>query len=903
MAQITTKAFGSSRMTTRPRMKTLAACVGAALAQWGAGAALADSAVGVDTALGNALNPPGRSAVPRPIASDGYDTVRRSPTGQLYGVPLDVPAERSKTESGWDYSGGIEVGVLGGDAGNKSALFRQYKDLKNGPYLNYFEVEADKPDSAMFMQTFGGGAGRDDQFYGLQVGRYNDWKLRAFYNETPHTFTSTYKSIWNGVGSDNLTLQPGLTAGNTTLPTIAATVAATGDSALSIVRKKGGVRLDYTFSDTTRLFTSYSNEKRVGARPFGMVAGPGGGGTSAWAMEIPESVDYNTHDFLAGMRYGDGLNHLNLQISASLFRNNVGTQTIAVPFANAAVPATGLAANAYTAGRFDLVPSNDAYNAKAEYSRNLPDFYAGRFNTVLAFGTSRQNDQLIPDSLNGVGLFSAGPPAAGTGFANIAYAGGVANWNSTASLSKQTAGARIDTRLLDVGLTLNPTDDLNLKADLRRYENINKTEYLACNPNATYLDTSVGGAVTPGGITAWGCTGVWGRGLTNDGGGASVFLGASPVVAQGANMPIRNIPYDYKQTNVVLEADYHLSGSAALNAAYEREYFTYTARERTKTWEDKIKLGYVNRGLETGTLRLSYEHDDRRGDVYNPSPYNITYKSGYLIANSGGTITVAAAGLGAILVATGTRRFDLADRRQDIINARYNYILGDDFDVGVAAQHRKVGYPSTDSMGGLDRQEQNSVSLDFNYQPATGTTAYAYYSYQQGKMHQGSAASKLNTAASQDAVPATAWNVSYKDVNDVIGAGMVTDVGPTKFGLDYTYNVGTTTISYGYAAGAVPAGSFLAAQTAADWANAGSGFPTLKMSQQILDATLLVPVDKRTSVRLLYRHESGKISDWHYFNGAGMVGPTAANVPTLLLDAGPQNYHTNFVGAYLQYKL
>ena len=916
-------------MNAHPRMKTLAACVGIALAQW-SGSAVADSAVGVDNALGNALNPPGRTAVPRPVASDGFDTVRHSPTGQLYGVPLDVSGEKSKTEGGWEYSGGIEAGFLTGDASNKSAGFRQYKDLKNGGYLNYFDLEANKPDTASFIQAFGGGAGRNDQFYGLQFGRYNDWKVRAFYTETPHTFTSTYKSIWSGVGTGNLTLNPPLTAGGggvTTAVSVtntAAAVAATNDSTLSIVRKKGGVKLDLTLSDATKLYASYSNEKREGARPFGMVAGVGGGGTSAWAMEIPESIDYTTHDFLAGMRYVDGLNALNLSFSASLFRNNIDTQTIQVPFANPTTVATnannvtsgtGLTLGQYSAGRFDLVPSNDAYNAKAEYARSLPDFYKGRFTAVVALGSSRQNDNLIPDSLNNFGQTAGN-------FSNITYLtpGALPNWNSTSSLSKQSAGARIDTRLFDLGLAVEPTSDLHLKGDIRRYETKNKTEYLACNPNARYNDVNAAVAGNqPGQISAWGCTGVWGRGLINDGAGASVFGGNSTgnagqaisMALQGANMPVRNIPFDYKQTNYTLATDYHLTNTSSLNANLEREQFNYTARERTKTWEDKFKIGFVNRGLETGTLRLSAEYDERRGDTYNPNPYNLTYKSGYLIANSGGTITVAAAGLGAILVATGTRRYDLADRRQNIFNARYNYALGADFDAGVSAQVKSVSYPTTDTMGGLnDRQALNSINFDVNYQPATGTTAYAYYSRQEGRLHQGSAAGKDNTALSQAAQPATAWNATFKDLNDVIGAGFVTDIGRTKLGLDYTFSVGKTISTYGFVPGLVPAGSFLATQNAlVDSANAGTGFPDMKTIQHVFDATLLVPYDKRTSFRFLYHHESGRIKDWHYFNGPGLVNavnPVQAlgtAVPTLLLDGGPQNYHVNAFGVYFLYKM
>jgi hypothetical protein len=196
MAQHKTQACGGHDMMTRPRLKYIAYCVGIALTQWVATPALADSAVGVDTALGNTMNPPGRSAVPRPLDAEAFDAVRRSPTGQLYGVPYDLNEEVNKTAGGWEYTGGIDIGVIGGDGDKRSVLARKYTDLKNGVYLNYFEVEADKKDSAMYVQGFGGGTGRSDQFYGFQFGRYNDWRLKLYYNETQHVFSDNYKSIY-----------------------------------------------------------------------------------------------------------------------------------------------------------------------------------------------------------------------------------------------------------------------------------------------------------------------------------------------------------------------------------------------------------------------------------------------------------------------------------------------------------------------------------------------------------------------------------------------------------------------------------------------------------------------------------------------------------------------------------
>ena len=169
-------------MKIRPRLTTLACCVAAALAQMAAGAAFADSGVGVDTTLGNAFNPSPNPT--RPLDPE-WPAGKHTPTGQLYNIPYALPNDLHKSATGWEYSGQVEIGVLGGDANKNNAQFRMYKDLRNGLYLNNFGFQAEKPDEARFVEIIGGGVGRDDQFYGLQFGRYNDWKVKTFYSETP----------------------------------------------------------------------------------------------------------------------------------------------------------------------------------------------------------------------------------------------------------------------------------------------------------------------------------------------------------------------------------------------------------------------------------------------------------------------------------------------------------------------------------------------------------------------------------------------------------------------------------------------------------------------------------------------------------------------------------------------
>lgn len=865
-------------------LSTLALCVGAALAQLGAGDARADSGVGVDTALGNALNPyTVDTLLPRDPEGMGEAPFRRSPTGLLYPNPYLYPAP-TKLPSGWEYSGSIEAGVLGGDANEDAALFRKYKDLDNGLYLNNFRLSAEKPDAARYFEIVGGGVGFDDQYYGLQFGRYNDWRVRAFYSETPHVFTSTYRNLWNGTGSSHLTLN-GLAPGGTTSAAVTdanlrAAALATPYSELGIVRKKGGMRFDTNLSERWKFFAGYTNEKREGARPFATVFG-GGGGTGG--VELPESVDSTTHDLVAGLQWADSLSSFNGQVSLSFFRNDVDEMSFENPMflaaANsiAAVPGGG----AFPTGRFDLHPDNDYYNVKGEYARRLPNFYNGRFTVVVSASELRQNDDLIASTTYPNAIVNA-------------VAGG--QWDSTASLSRQSAGAKIGTHLIDLGLSLKPVERLDVRGKIRHYETRNSTKYFACNP----------------------LTGQWGR-LTNDGSGAQMvnvpaYLAAGcdlaavqalGVAPNAGNINIRNVPFEYSQRNYTLSADYRLNRHNSFNAMLEREEFDREHRERDETHEHKIKLGYVNRSLERGSLRVSVEHDRRRGSAYNPDPYHAFYSVAL------GPLPTAAGNVNSWIHALAQmRKFDLADRNQNVLNARFNYALRDDLDGAVSLQWKKAEYPDSD-YGRIGDQKQNSINFDLNWQPDTRTTLYGFYSYQDGEIEQ--AAIQPGTAcaipAGGVASPAVTeallascanagsaqfpldrrWASQQKDRNDVVGFGFARDFGRFRFDMNYTYAMGRSRIAYQYGAG-IPG---------VNPALSGNGFPDLKFTQNVLEANVMVPLTKQLTLRLLARHEDGRIRDWHY-DGVD-VNPVPGTNQQTYLDAGPQDYSAFLVGAFVKF--
>jgi hypothetical protein len=921
--QVRSQITERSAMSFRPRMKLLAACVGATLGQFNAGSVFADSAVGVDTALGNALNPPGRSAVPRPIAGEASDTVRRSPSGQLYGLPFAPNVETTKTEGGWEYSGGIEIGLLGGDANKKSVLFRQYMDLKSGPYLNYFEVEAEKPDTAHFIQSFGGGTGQDDQFYGLQFGRYNDWKVKSFYNETPHVFSTDFKRIYSGGGSGRLTLPAASVGAGTTANLGAALLNGAKtlpDTEVGLVRKKGGLRFDANLTDAWKIYVSGTQEARKGERPF-----------SIMAVEGLEPIDYKTTDLLAGLQYSDKLTSFNLRASGSFFKNDIHTLYAQTPIA----PGAANVANTNIGGIggpttlvYSLPPDNEAYNIKAEASRRLPDFFKGRLTGSLAWGSSRQDDAIRMPLDPGL-----------VGNATLVGQTTAANWNGSngSPLTRGNSGQRIDTKLYNLSLSLNPVDELSVKAALRHYATHNNSgTYYSYNPltgewfNGLFNGPNAFGLATPSTTGAAG-------GRCQPAPGFPLATCTTAVTSSFTSFGLMAPPRDNKQDNYTLSADYDLGHTSNLEGTLERENFSHTFREREKTWEDKFKLTYVNRSLGDVTLRTSYENDRKRGSFYDPAAitrdiggwftvYGVTYNRAALqnlIANAGvgaaingiypGLTTVTTALLNANHNSGGWMRPDQADRDQSILNARVNYLAREDLDLGVMVQLKAVKYPGNSF--GPQKDDLNSYNFDVNYQPVTGTRFSAYYSRQDGKGRQienygafaGSGFASLlaytqsrcgatltvnniDCYLSNTRIPGANVTLETKNANDVFGIGLTQDIGAMIFSANLGYSKGVTSITHAYGPIALTP-----AQTAAE-ALYGD-YPDISMVQKTLDLNLLVPIDKRTSLRFLYRYDGVKVKDWHYDYLQSMTITTFAPA-----DYGPQNYHTNVFGAFLHYK-
>ena len=862
----------------------------------------ADSAVGVDTLLGNSLNPGGLDMT---LVTDpeGFSPVMagkgpsHTPGGQLYLYPTATPV-MTETASGWAYSGSIEAGYTGGGGNLNNAGFKEYADFENGALINSFAFAVEKPQSHAFVNARGGGIGRDDAYFGFEAGRYNQYKLSAFYNETPHVFATNAKPVWNGVGTGNLALPAGVTPGSVNESASVAAgsnyaafqniVRLLGATTIELERKKLGVKFEGYLAPAATGFVSYTNERREGTRPFGggfmfdfmrfyggaqstpggnayvrgdnttpaAIATPGGGNYAAGGvMETVEPLDYTTHDFLAGLRLVDGNDRLNLTVNASLFRNDIKSLTWQNPF-QVGFPGNNFYATGIDQGRFALSPDNDYYNVKAEYGRvELP--MNGQLTAVVSVGRMRQNDDLLAPTVN---------DNIRNSFGGDTLVPNSANWATTDALSQKTANARIDTALADFGLSLRPTDDLTLRGKFRYYDENNLTDYTAFNP----LTGQYGYVALDGGLSLFG------------NGYSGIYDPNRPL--QNNAIRHKSIPTSYHKLNSSLAADYNLSRLTVASVALDREEIFRDHRERDRTTEDRVKLSMNTRAIEDGTLRLSYEYANRRGSEYNYDPY-VQF---YVIEPVNYVHTLAE-----------LRKFDLSDRSQHILNARFNYMLRQDMDVFVSLQHKEADNRADYGRIGGERAE--TLNLEWNYTPSPVSSFYTFYSIQEAtsRMRNINDATVNNSShAGGASFPLSgAWEESFRDLNQVVGAGLTHLFG--KFRLESRYSLSwmKNKVDTGYANAQEATRGSGKSETLTD-AEAANSFNNMRFTQHLLETSIAWPLEKNLNVRLFHRYEKRNISDWHYDGiGEQLIGQK------LYLGNSPENFTNNLFGVFLQYSM
>ena len=134
----------------------------------------------------------------------------------------------------------------------------------------------------------------------------------------------------------------------------------------------------------------------------------------------------------------------------------------------------------------------------------------------------------------------------------------------------------------------------------------------------------------------------------------------------------------------------------------------------------------------------------------------------------------------------------------------------------------------------------------------------------------------------------------------MFGVGGRFDLSKARLDAAYTYTRGRTSIGYSFNAaglGLATSGAPTALQQTT-LGLIGDGFSDIAYDLDAIDVSVVVPMTRTTSVRLIARHEIGKVRDWHYDGVAS--NPAPATNQQVYLDSGPQDYKATLLGILLK---
>lgn len=837
------------RETNATVHKHLGANVGTALLMTIATAniALADTGVTGYSTPGNQLNPAGSQSglFYNPDGLSVLDEITRSPTGLLYPLPYDYPSmKQSTTDADWWHSGWIETGLLGSfGADKKSASLNEYADWSDGPLATNLGYYAVNRVTGLYISGLAENIGRDDQYYRLSIGRLGSFDFTGFFDSIPHLYSTTAKSIWNGVGTNDLTLRGGLTAGTSTAPEVESVAASVAPTDLRVTRQKAGLAFAYTLDKDIEAFLQISNEWRNGAQPISATFGyPSENG----ATQLAEPVHYRTLDVTAAVRYkGDEL-QANLTYYGSFFHNddlslswqNPGLTSLTAP--GAYIPLEG---------RLSLPPSNSFNSLKADITDVLSP--KARFSASVSYSLMRQNDALLPPTVDN-----------GT-ISGVATLINLNLWNTTAALSRLHANAGINLFNAFAQFHYSVSPEIAVNVELRDHNEDNLTNYVAYNPQ----------------------TGQYGY-IAIDGGLAPFIPSLSGVYepdAPGSLVQIRNMPFANDNLEMTAEGTYRIGSHTKIGLSYSLNLIKHSVREVPNADDNTIRLQIDSTGYSWGSVRVSYQFAHLIGSDYTSNPYTPYYSSslpGYISASPAGDPS---------FVLDNLRKFDVANRDEHKFQAQTNYIASSRTDLQLNGDFKIDDYGA---QYGLRTASSYNINADINYQASLATVLTGFFSFQA----QGRAVANINPtgagtsglAGSPGYPLANAWYETLASQDYAAGLTARHSWDTVTLSFNYTYSQGTSALQYRYAS----SGAFFNQLTPQQ---AGNAFPDITFDAHTVESNLLWQYSPALSWRLYYRFDYRNNQDFHY---AGLTSVIDNNI---YLGVVPENYTVQTFGIFANY--
>ena len=839
----------------------------------------ADSGVGVDTWRANKLDPTGGQAT-EALDPDGTSWLapgqRRSPTGNLYQNPPEAPHPDNLSD--WQIYGTFDLGFLhSGD--EKYALYDRYVRWPSNGAVFDFDVTTERPSDGSYAEVRGSRISTEDQYYQAVYGQAGAYKIEAFVRDVPNVLSTDARPIWNGVGTNNLTLPGSLTPGGSSSAQVAAVSASTPLQRLEVDRKKYGINLSTYLTPAWTAYLTLSDEQRRGARPYGGPFAEDWGGSLGAVVETVKPISDTTINLNSGFRYAGQSWRTDFGFSGSFYRDKHSSYSFQQPFTIGTYAPPGLISTPITVGQMSMEPDNDYYNLHGALTRLLP--MNGELSLTVSEVLMRQNDSLIPPT-NCQGVFGIGTPSAGStqlGLQNLGPQNPglipCSQWNTTAALSQQTANVNMHNTLAEAKLAVRPSASLSVNAGIKYYRQKYDNDYIAYNPtNQNY------GYIAENGVFF--STFGFPAAIAN---GNAINSANPPPPLIGQIFPFILSMEEY---NAYGGVSWKFSERNVLGLTYNFDQYKPTSRERDRVDDNSIKLTWTDRDIDWLTFRANYTFLKQSGSIYNTDVYGYTFLSAlpsFISAYPSyvpGPETVGA-----------LRKYDIAGRTDNKVDLMATVVPREDMTVTGTVRSQWSRSPE---MIGRQRYDTFAATLQWEWQPVPATDLSVYLGYDRSNLRlsnvSGIPGGTSGVLGSAGYPLANQWWEGDNERNYSGGTTLQKNLGPFSVDLSYNYLYSRSITSYT----AASSGALVFRQ---DFPTMGSGFSPMTYRVNSVTASVIVPFTRRVSLRLFDYYERGHIDDWHYagFNQSLVYGHE------LYTDGGPQSYSQNLVGVSVSMKL
>ncbi|MCL2872879.1 MAG: MtrB/PioB family decaheme-associated outer membrane protein [Betaproteobacteria bacterium] len=652
-------------------------------------------------------------------------------------------------------------------------------------------------ETATYYSFLGRNLGLDSRQLSGSFGTQGLYGLTADFSQIKHLTSDSTQFIFDGAGGTNLTLPPGF-AGVPGQPPASGDVISGALQPHDIQQKRNIYKFggNVFFGGTMEALINYRYDDRTGTSLAGGVMGNNGGNPRSVLMPLP--LNDNTQQIEAKLRWNTDKAQVEGMYYFSKYSNDNSSLTWQNPYNTISgwLPGSGFPTGT---GRESLMPDNSFHQFQLSGGYNFTP--VTRLTGVASYGMMRQDASFLPYGVDTNG---------------IAY---------NTPLPRGSLDGRVDNTLLDFKFTTRFFDKLSVKA------NYNYNDYDNRTPSNLY--NYIGGDTT-----------------------SQVVIppGTSPNDVNSSNLRYNDV-LGWTKNKFKLDASYPMAGGFTVRAYYNYEKADYKPSDETmRSYTDDNIFGVELRKRASAwvTGSLKYEYQQRRGSGFDPNaPYYASY-------------TGATTSAGYYDNLPTLRQFYIADYNQNKLKGMLFLTPADALSFSLTGdwyqrdykgpdcggsndQVLQPGYIMDDQCAGRQKGIGQTYTIDGQWSPVDGLSAYAFYTWSQFKTDQNG---RSNTNSATAADPTRNWTVSQDNQDNTIGIG-------TRFvPVDRNYDVG---VQYVWDYNVSPINVW------ADTGNAApTGVPKVKYRMDYLQLYGSYTINPHLKLRFnsAYAHVYGK--DWKY---------------------------------------